>query len=172
MFSIREIIDIAIKIEKNGETYYREAVEKISNPSLKPVLLFLADQEHEHMQWFEELKAKMRTKEGNRKVAEISESMLQSLVGDQTFSLEDADLSQLDSVEKLIELAIELEKDTILFYQMLQSFIDDFDTLKGLDEIIPLKSLFQSSIISCARKDFRARANSSKFNSSYNFRDV
>lgn len=136
MFSIREIIDIAIKIEKNGETYYREAVEKISNPSLKPVLLFLADQEHEHMEWFEKLKAKMRTKEGNRKVAEISESMLQSLVGDQTFSLEDADLSEVDSVEKLIELAIELEKDTILFYQILQSFIEDSDTLKGLDEII------------------------------------
>jgi hypothetical protein len=38
MFSIREIIDIAIKIEKNGESFYREAMEKISNPALKPVL--------------------------------------------------------------------------------------------------------------------------------------
>ena len=136
MFSIREIIDIAIKIEKNGESYYREAIEKISNPSLKPALLFLADQEHEHIKWFERLKAEMKSTEGHQKVVEISAPMLQSLVGDQTFSLDDADLSRLESVEKLIELAIEMERDTIIFYQMLQSFIEDYDTLKGLDEII------------------------------------
>ena len=136
MFSIREIIDIAIKIEKNGESYYREAIEKISNPSLKPALLFLADQEHEHIKWFERLKAEMKSTEGHQKVVEISAPMLQSLVGDQTFSLDDVDLSRLESVEKLIELAIEMERDTIIFYQMLQSFIEDYDTLKGLDEII------------------------------------
>jgi rubrerythrin len=69
-------------------------------------------------------------------VAEIDEAMLQDLVGDQTFSLDDADLSELDTVESLIELAVELEKDTILFYQMLQAFIEDSDTLEELNEII------------------------------------
>ena len=140
MFSIREIIDIAIKIEKNGESFYREAMEKISNPALKPVFLFLADQEHEHAQWFEKLKDKKKTAEGEQKVAEIGEAMLQNLIGDQTFSLDDANLSELDTVESLIELAIELEKDTILFYQMLQAFIEDSDTLEGLNEIIAEES--------------------------------
>ena len=136
MFSIREIIDIAIKIEKNGESFYRDALEKISNPELKPVLLFLADQEHEHAQWFEKLKRKTKKAGGEQKVAEISEAMLQNLIGDQRFSLGDANLSELNTVESLIELAIEVEKDTILFYQMLQAFIDDSDTLEGLNEII------------------------------------
>ena len=140
MFSIREIIDIAIKIEKNGENFYREAMEKISNPALKPVLLFLADQEHEHAQWFEKLKDRTKTAAGEQKVAEIGEAMLQNLVGDQTFSLDDANLSELDSVKKLIEVAIELENDTIIFYQMFHSFIEDSDTLKGLDEIIAEES--------------------------------
>jgi len=140
MFSIREIIDIAIKIEKNGENFYREAMEKVPNKALKLVLLFLADQEHEHIKWFEKLKARMKTTDENLKVAEISESMLQSLVGDQTFSLDDESLSEVESVEKLIELAIELENDTILFYQMLQTFIEDSDTLKELDEIIAEES--------------------------------
>ena len=136
MFSIREIIDIAIKIEKNGESFYRDAMEKISDPALKPVLLFLADQEHEHAQWFERLKDKTKTAEGNQKVAEIGEAMLQNLIGDQTFSLDEANLSELDTVESLIELAIELEEDTILFYQMLQALIEDSATLAGLNEII------------------------------------
>jgi rubrerythrin len=140
MFSIREIIDIAIKIEKNGESFYREALEKVSNPALKPVLLFLADQEHDHVQWFEKLKHKLKTAGGEQKVTEIGEAMLQNLIGDQTFSLDDADLSELDTVEGLIELAIELEKDTILFYQMLQAFIEDSDTLEELNEIIAEES--------------------------------
>ena len=136
MFSIREIIDIAIKIEKNGESFYRDAMEKISNPELKPVLLFLADQEHEHAQWFEKLKHKTKKTGSEQKVAEISEAMLQSLIGDQKFSLDDAELSELDTVQSLLELAIEVEKDTIVFYQMLQAFIEDSDTLDGLNEII------------------------------------
>jgi rubrerythrin len=36
----------------------------------------------------------------------------------------------------LIELAIEHEKDTIIFYQMIQSFVDDPEIAKELDEII------------------------------------
>ena len=136
MFSIREIIDIAIKIEKNGESFYRDAMEKISNPELKPVLLFLADQEHEHAQWFEKLKHKTKKTASEQRVAEISEAMLQSLIGDQKFSLDDAELSELDTVQSLLELAIEVEKDTIVFYQMLQAFIEDSDTLDGLNEII------------------------------------
>jgi rubrerythrin len=46
------------------------------------------------------------------------------------------DLSKIESVQELIELAMEHEKDTIIFYQMLQSFIDDPETMKELDEII------------------------------------
>jgi rubrerythrin len=33
-------------------------------------------------------------------------------------------------------LAVEHEKDTIIFYQMLQSFIDDHQTSKELEEVI------------------------------------
>jgi rubrerythrin len=57
-------------------------------------------------------------------------------VGDQKFSLAEVNLAEIESVEELIELATEHEKDTILFYQMLQSFIDDPETNKELDEVI------------------------------------
>jgi hypothetical protein len=88
----------------------------------------------------EKLKDKTKTADGEQKVAEIGEAMLQNLIGDQTFSLDDANLSELDTVESLIELAVELESDTILFYQMLQAFIEDSDTLEGLNEIIAEES--------------------------------
>ena len=136
MFTTREIIDMAIQIEKNGENYYREALKRTTDPSLESLLLFLADQEYEHAQWFEGLKKRVKESDPGGDVAEIDGAMLQSLVGNQRFSLNDVDVSNLDSVKGLLEVAIELEKDTILFYQMLQTFIDDPATLEDLNEII------------------------------------
>jgi len=136
MFSLGEIVDMAIQIEKNGEDYYREALKKTSDPSLESLLLFLADQEHQHAQWFEEFKERVKVSTEADEVAEIDGEMLQRLVGGQRFSLNDVDVTELDDVKRLLEVAIELENDTILFYQMLQAFVDDPDTLAGLNEII------------------------------------
>jgi rubrerythrin len=136
MFSAREIIDMAIKIERNGENYYRQATVKVTDPSLQSLLLFLADEEHEHARWFEAFKQRIKDSDEDRKLAEISGTMLQSVVGNQRFSLDDADLAELDSTEKLIAVAIEFEKDSILFYEMIQSFIEDPETLGQLNEII------------------------------------
>ena len=52
------------------------------------------------------------------------------------FSLKEADLSKIDSMEVLIQLAVEFEKDSILFYEMIGSFIGDSETSEKLNEII------------------------------------
>jgi len=136
MFSIREIIDMAIQLEKNAETFYRAAVAKMSTPSLEPVLICLANEERDHSQWFEKLRRVAQEAKTGGQGEEISSEALRSLVGDQKFSLAEVDLANIESVKELIELAVEHEKDTIIFYQMLQSFIDDPETIKELDEII------------------------------------
>jgi len=135
MFSIREIIDIAIRLENNGENYYREALKKVSNPSLESHLVYLADQEREHARWFEEFKNKVKVTDEGWQVEEMTK-MLQNLIGDQSFSLKEIDISEIDEAERLIEAAIEFEKDTVLFYEMLQSFIEDPETAAGLNVII------------------------------------
>ena len=96
----------------------------------------MADQEHQHAQWFEEFKERVKVSTEADEVAEIDGEMLQRLVGGQRFPLNDVDVTELDDVKRLLEVAIELENDTILFYQMLQAFVDDPDTLAGLNEII------------------------------------
>ena len=115
MFSIREIIDMAIQLEKNAETFYRAAVAKMSTPSLEPVLICLANEESDHSQWFEKLKRVAQEAEAGGQGGEINSEALRSLVGDQKFSLAEVDLARIESVQELIELAIEHEKDTIIF---------------------------------------------------------
>lgn len=127
---------MAIQLEKNAETFYRAAVAKMSTSSLEPVLICLANEERDHSQWFEKLRRVAQEAKAGGQGEEISSEALRSLVGDQKFSLAEVDLANIESVKELIELAVEHEKDTIIFYQMLQSFIDDPETTKELDEII------------------------------------
>ena len=136
MFAIEDIIDLAIQIEKNAEEVYRKASGEISNPSLVSLLQYLADEEVEHAKWFSELKQKVSKTTDDPQLAEMGKRILLGLLGDESFSLKDADFSKMDQIEDLLRLAIEFERDTVLFYEMIRSFLETKETLDHLDEIM------------------------------------
>jgi rubrerythrin len=136
MFSLKDIIDIAVQIEQNGERVYRNAAEKIEDSSLRSLLLSLADEETQHAKWFEALIDKVPGTEEFPEQEKMGRALLQDAVGAQSFTLEDADFSSMKKIEDLLNLAIEFEKDTALFYGMLQPLIEDQKTLEQLHAII------------------------------------
>lgn len=136
MFSANEILDLAIKLEKNGEVVYREAIEKVSNPELITLLEWMADEEVKHANWFADLKLKVDQKSVNPFMEKMSRELFNDLLGDKNFSLKDVDFSTVNEIDDLIAIFIEFEKDTVLFYQTLKPFIEDKDTLTHLEEII------------------------------------
>jgi len=136
MFSAHEVIDIGIKLEKNSEDFYREALDKVSNPLLESLLYFLADQESRHGEWLEQLKAEVNLSHVAWNGVELGSKLLQDMVGDQQFSLSEVDLSKVGTIRTMIDHAIEFEQDTILFYEMLRSVIDAPEILSILDKII------------------------------------
>lgn len=136
MFSVEEIIDLAIQIEENGELVYRKAIDKAPNPSLSSLLHWLADEEAKHTQRFKELRKVANNSPVDPQLEELGKNILRSVVGQQSFSLDEADFSRIDTVKELLRLAIEFEKDTILFYEMIQAFVQDHETLDQLKEII------------------------------------
>ena len=136
MFTLYEIYDLAVQIEKNGEKFFREAVKKVSDPSLKTLFQWLADQEVRHANWFAQKKASLKVGGGTLALNEMSSQMLQDILGDQRFSLGDIDIDQIDTLEDLLSIAMEFEEDTIIFFGMLKSLIDDDEIIEGMDEII------------------------------------
>jgi len=136
MFSISEIFDLAVRIEKNGENFYRDALKKISNPILLSLLQRLADEEVKHREWFANKRETVKVKSDDLQLDEMGSTILQDILGDQSFSLKEADPSKIDKVEELLQLAVEFEKDTILFYEMIKAFIEDAEALGHLEEII------------------------------------
>ena len=136
MFSIGDIIDLAVQIEENGEKFYRDAAKETADPALVSMLQWLADEEVNHVEKFSEMRQEAQETVADPKIVDISKALLQRSLGDQTFSLEDIDFSSLDQVETLLEWAIEFEKDTIVFYEMIKSFVQDKGTQDLLEAII------------------------------------
>jgi rubrerythrin len=136
MFSIAEIIEIAVQIEKNGERVYREAIGQGKNPELDRLLLGMAEEELEHACWFLTLKDDIETSQDRPQTREMDAAMVDDLIGKQAFSLADVDFSRLKDSKELIDIFIEFENDTILFYEMLKTFLLDQKTVEHLEKII------------------------------------
>ncbi len=136
MFSITEIIEIAVQIEKNGERVYREAIGQSKNPELDHLLLQIADEELEHADWFLALKDEIEKSQNRPQVKEMDSALVEDLIGNQTFSLADVNFSMVKNSEALINIFIEFENDTILFYEMLKTFLVDEKTIEHLEKII------------------------------------
>ena len=136
MFTSKEILDIALKIEQNGEAVYRQATQKSSNQGLVKRLIWMADEEARHAKWFMKLKSDLGTRNNPIAVDEMNSDILRDLIGEQSFTLQDIDFSGVDDLPTLINIFIEFEKDGILFYEMLRTFIKDPDVLESLDQII------------------------------------
>jgi rubrerythrin len=136
MFSLEEILDLGIRIENNGEKFYREAQKKVALEELKILLTRLADDEVEHAGFFIKKKEALKSKPEDPELEKLASSILQEILGDQTFSLNEADPADLKTIDDLLNLAVEFEKDTVVFYEMLTALASKDDTLKGLQEII------------------------------------
>jgi rubrerythrin len=136
MFTLPEIIDLAVRIEKNGAKVYGKAEASASNASLASLLGWLKEEEAEHEKWFKAFREELGESEEDPRLEEMGQAVLQGVLGDQAFSIAEADFNQIKEMRSLLELSLEFEKDTILFYQMLSAFLEDAEILNRLNQII------------------------------------
>lgn len=142
MFSIGEILDLAVQIEHNAERIYRDAIQRDCNPSISSVLQWLADEAVKHAQWLATLNSNpsLSISDRNPIAEEIGKEFLRDILGDQSFSLNEADFCQVEQMDDLLLLAGEFEKDKEIFYTFLTQFIDDPETKNLIDEILEEKT--------------------------------
>ena len=65
-YNAKDILEMAIQIEKNGAVFYRNAAESLANTSHKQLLLDLASMEDQHEQIFDDMKASLSEEEKKR----------------------------------------------------------------------------------------------------------
>jgi rubrerythrin len=100
------------------------------------MLQWLADDEAEHEKWFTKLKQNVNEKIEDPKFEEMGREILGGVLGEHAFSMEEADFSSLKDIKDVLELSLEFEKDTLVFYEMLEEFVEDEKVLSGIAKII------------------------------------
>lgn len=137
MFTASDVFDLAIQVEVNGEKFYRFALSRSIGKRLRSLLGRLAEQEVEHGETFQEMKKRIcgSSAETCEQVFDLNASLLRSAMGSHAFSLEELKVYTIREEKKLLELAIEFEKDTILFYEFIGSLISDPKALLAIEEI-------------------------------------
>lgn len=136
MFTFGDIKNIAIQIERNGEDSYLKASKVSTDPKITEMLLWMAEQERKHANWFTNLKSSKPLTAEQKEMEDVGQTLLQDMVKGNDFLLDEKNLETSGSVKEVLEISISFEEDTILFYQFLLDFLDDKEDQEQLQRII------------------------------------
>jgi rubrerythrin len=141
-FNAKEVFEMAIRIEENGAAFYRRAAELQENPSDKEFLETLARVEDRHKLSFESIQQEISEMEKSRTVFDPKEELHLYLkaMADSHGGEGSPDILGLfdgrETMEEVITTAIDLEKESILFYLGLKDIVPPRLGQERIDKII------------------------------------
>ncbi|HEY8541456.1 MAG TPA: ferritin family protein [Pseudothermotoga sp.] len=152
MVSMNDLISIAVQIEANGYVFYDNLAKGQRNEKLKEFFTRLADQERVHQQIFKSLTEQIEHS------ASIS-SWIEDEVSGYLKSF--AEVSIFPAMEKskrdltfkqALDIAINVEKDSIIFYSELLKYISD--EKKTIEAIINEEKKHLIDLLTVNREEF------------------
>ena len=91
--------------------------------------------------------------EDNILLEELGRLMLESIVGNRGFSLEDVDFSQIADVDQLLQVMINFEMDTLEFYRLFHTMIGNERERRQLGRIIADEDEHILKLLTCRDKN-------------------
>ena len=142
VFNADEVFGMAIRIENNGAAFYRRAAGLQSDIKNQKFLEGLANMEDRHQKIFTDMRTSLTEKDKGPKVFdpydEVSQylaAMADTMGGEGSPSVADT-LTGNESLEEILNIAVGLEKDSILFYLGIKDLIPAQSGQDRIDEII------------------------------------
>ena len=145
-FNADEVFEIAEQIERNGAKFYRRSAQVAGDPGARDLLVELADMEDRHERVFAAMREDLRREnpewlskfsgvDGESQAAlylrAVAEGLVFDLKGDPA-----ADVSEHTSLPSILETAIGLEKDSVVFYLGIKEAMPPDLGQEKLDDII------------------------------------
>ncbi len=129
-FNADEVFEMAEEIERNGAKFYREAAAKAPDRKTKDIFLGLAAMEDGHLLTFRGMRAALGDQEkGGTTFDPDNEASLylQAMADAKGFEGMRNPAEKLtgrESTEELFEIAIEAEKNSVMFYVGIKAMVD------------------------------------------------
>ena len=137
-FSGKELVDIAVGIEKSGMAYYDAMIKCAKSKKAQTAFAYLANQEKEHIKVYQRMLSSVADAPPPESYTEEYDQYLKSLVDSAVFSGEGAACTIAESTTsdaEGIDFGIRAEKDSILFYTEMQNLVRRSDA-KVIGKII------------------------------------
>ena len=118
LFSASEVVTMAVQIEKNGLEFYSKMAKKAQTEKSEELFKFLAAEEVRHAATFKTMLNSLKQLELTATEEEEYNNYLGALTSSRVFNQDvntDEMVKNLDDMAA-IDMAIEAEKDSILFY--------------------------------------------------------
>ncbi|MFP4681837.1 MAG: ferritin-like domain-containing protein [Chitinispirillaceae bacterium] len=142
VFNAEEIFSIGIQIEKNGRLYYQTVADNSSDQELKTLFSSLARWEENHIEIFEKLSSEMPENQKYQNLFDPDDSVHLYLkaVADSHIFVKNSDIEKLalscNSPGDALELALQFEKDSVVFYSSMKEFVREDLGRNQLDKLI------------------------------------
>ncbi len=142
VFNAEEIFSIGIQIEKNGCLYYRTVADNTSDEDVKNLFLSLAEWEKNHIEVFENLKSQLPEDLKNQNLFDPDNTVHLYLkaTADSHIFVKNSDIEKLalscSSPREAIELALQFEKDSVVYYSSMKEMVRDDLGRNHLDKLI------------------------------------
>ncbi len=137
-FSGRELIDIAIGIERKGASYYDSLAKSTKDVMARGAYKYLSDKEREHIEVFQNMLSSVDEYQPPETYTEEYALYLKALVDSAVFSDDQVarEMAQrVGSDAEAIQIALNAEKDSILFYSGMRDLVRRSDR-EVVDKII------------------------------------
>ena len=141
-FNADEIFEMAEQIERNGARFYRTVAGRTDDPGRRQMLLNLAAWEEEHRETFAAMRAELSQQERLEAAYDPygeAALYLRAFADGRVFDV-NADPSERltgqESAQEILQTAIGLEKDSIVFYLGMKEMVPEGPGVERVREII------------------------------------
>ena len=143
MYNADEVFEIAQQIERNGAAFYLEASKIIDESDAKALLTNLSQWESEHERAFAQLRAKLadlnQAGPGQLDPENLQGQYLRAIADSYIFNVEEEPADLLAGnppLQDILEMALDREKNSIVFYLGIKLDLPDPIDCERIDKII------------------------------------
>ena len=128
-FNADEIFEMAEEIERNGAKFYRQAAANSSEPEIKEMLLDMASMEDGHLKTFKQMRKELSSTDKAEMVYDPDNQAalyLQTMAQSHGYEGRISPRQQLsgnETTKEILEIALNSEKESVVFYFGLKSFV-------------------------------------------------
>jgi len=128
-FNANEIFEMAEEMERNGAKFYRKAAQNASDKQTKQMLLDMADMEDGHLKTFQNMREELSDREKEPTVFDPNNEAvlyLQAMAKSRGYEgrkSPDEELSGNETMKEILEIALNSEKESVVFYFGLMSLV-------------------------------------------------